>query len=138
DRYLAIERVRFQDRLTVHMDIAPAVLEAAVPNLILQPIVENAIRHGISPRAAKGSISICARAAKDALFVSVPDNGVGLDGAPDSPSKGNGMGLSNVRARLAQLYGREHRFSIEDHPEGGAIVEIEIPLRNAFMEQADG
>jgi signal transduction histidine kinase len=135
ERYLAIERTRFQDRLSVRMSIEPETLDAQIPNLILQPIVENAIRHGIAPRAAAGRVEITASARGDKLSVTVRDDGVGI-GKKGDARRGQGVGLANVRARLAQLYPKAHTFSIEDHPEGGALVTIEVPLRRAPEEQA--
>jgi LytS/YehU family sensor histidine kinase len=125
--YLEIERTRFQDRLTVRMEIEPEVLEAQVPNLILQPLVENAIRHGISPRAQPGVIEIFARRENQSVQIQIRDNGAGLGTASlgDVPK---GIGIANTEARLNQLYGSAHRFDLKSGPEGGVLVTIEIPF----------
>ena len=131
--YLEIEQIRFQDRLTVQMNIDPATLAARVPNFILQPLVENAIRHGIAPRATPSSIEI--RAVRDNGFVElqVCDNGAGASAAiRESLSKG--IGLSNTRARLEQIYGTSHGFDISQPETGGFRVTIKIP----FKTEADG
>jgi two-component system, LytTR family, sensor kinase len=131
--YLEIEQIRFQDRLTVHMDIDPATLPARVPNFILQPLVENAIRHGIAPRATPSSIEI--RSVRDNGFVElqVCDDGPGAPAAiRESLSKG--IGLSNTRARLEQIYGTAHGFDISQPEAGGFRVTIKIP----FKTEADG
>lgn len=130
--YLEIERVRFQDRLTVTMNIAAETLEARVPNLILQPIVENAIRHGIVSRIAPGQIEISASLIVDALQLRVKDNGPGLgsvDGARAIIKEG--LGLANTRARLAQMYGPAHKFEMSDAPEGGLQVTLTIPFESS-------
>ncbi len=125
ERYLEIEQTRFQDRLTVQVRIAPDTLDAHVPNLILQPLVENAVRHGIAPRAAPGTILISARRESNKLLLSVRDDGPGLP----APHFNEGVGLKNTRARLDQLYGEAHRFAIGNHAEGGVLVELTLPLQ---------
>jgi two-component system LytT family sensor kinase len=132
ESYLEIEQTRFQDRLTVRMDVDPATLDARVPNLILQPLVENAIRHGIAPRARAGLVEVCARRENGIVQLQVRDNGDGLVGI--SPESVKGIGLSNTRARLAQLYGAGHRFELTDRDGGGLTVTIEIPFRNCESE----
>lgn len=126
--YLEIERIRFQDRLTIKIDVEPQALDVKVPNLILQPIVENAIRHGIAPRSTPGLIEICVKRGNGMLRIEVRDNGPGL---PVNHSciklfKG-GVGLANTRARLDQLYGARHRFELENNPTGGLTVTLEVP-----------
>jgi sensor histidine kinase YesM len=130
--YLDIESVRFQDRLTVRMDVDPQALEINVPNLILQPIVENAIRHGIAPRSTPGLIEILARRENGLLHIEVRDNGPGLPVNHSSIKlfKG-GLGLANTRARLDQLYGASHRFELENNPAGGLTVTLEVPSKAA-------
>ena len=125
--YLEIERVRFHDRLTVNMQIEPETLEARVPNLILQPIVENAIKHGIVARIAPGEITIRARRLGPTLELQVKDNGPGL-GRTDGVRLKEGLGLGNTRARLEQLYRAAYRFDMSDAPEGGLQVTLEIPF----------
>jgi LytS/YehU family sensor histidine kinase len=137
--YLAIEHVRFQDRLSIHMDIEPQTLPVAVPNLLLQPIVENAIRHGIAPRTSAGKIEIRAKRNNGVLQVKVHDNGPGLtdDQRKTAPMK-KGLGLSNTRERLQQLYGKGHRFQLQNAPEGGLLVTVEIPVDNRLAQSAKG
>jgi sensor histidine kinase YesM len=103
------------------------LLDAYVPNLILQPLVENAIKHGVTPRAEGGEVSVRVSRADGVLQVAVRDDGVGIDSR--RVESGNGVGLANTRARLDQLYGDRHRFSVGNHPDGGALVELAIPFR---------
>jgi two-component system, LytTR family, sensor kinase len=126
--YLEIERVRFQDRLTTSVEVEPGALDAPVPNLILQPIVENALRHGIAQTRGPGRVEITAKRDNGSLRIRVRDNGPGLAAItrPDDGLK-EGLGLSNTRARLEQLYGAAHRFELENAPGGGLLVTLEIP-----------
>jgi len=126
EHYIGIQRVRFKDRLSVSFNVDPATRRALVPNLILQPLVENAIRHGIAPRAAPGRIEIVARRADGRLELRVTDDGVGCASA-GAPREG--IGLGNARARLRSLYGGAHRFDATGRPEGGFTVAIDIPFR---------
>src|SRR5215468_2363575 len=128
ERYLEIEQTRFRDRLQVKMEIEPETLDARAPNLILQPLVENAIRHGIAPRAAAGLVEIRARRSGDKLELQVRDNGVGLPTDHREPIK-EGVGLANTRARLEQLYGAAYRFELNNVDGGGLIVSLTIPFR---------
>jgi sensor histidine kinase YesM len=130
--YLAFERVRFQDRLTTSVEVEPAALDAPVPNLILQPIVENALRHGIAQTRGPGRVEISAKRENGSLRIRVRDNGPGLTAItrPDDGLK-EGLGLSNTRARLEQLYGAAHRFELENAPGGGLLVTLEIPAAEA-------
>ncbi|HKP82896.1 MAG TPA: histidine kinase [Pyrinomonadaceae bacterium] len=125
--YLDIERIRFQDRLTVEMDIDSHALTAMVPNLILQPIVENAVRHGVARQTHPGHITIRARREGERLIMRVEDNGPGLN----AKSNGSGIGISNTRARLEQFYGSDFSFQITNSAERGASVTLEIP---AFVQ----
>jgi len=129
--YLEIERVRFQDRLTTRVDVDPAALESKVPNLILQPIVENAIRHGIAPRSTPGQIIIKAKHEDGLLRIEVRDNGPGL---PANRNDDNlftkGVGLANTQTRLERLYGTSYRFELVNDPCGGLVVTLEIPAKN--------
>jgi two-component system, LytTR family, sensor kinase len=134
--YLEIERIRFQDRLTIQLDIEPQTLDARLPNLILQPIVENAIRHGISQRTSAGRIEIEARRLNGFLQVQVTDNGPGLDSDSNSGSIVKaGVGLANTQARLKQLYGDEHRLDLANAASGGLTVILEIPFREEIFTQ---
>jgi two-component system LytT family sensor kinase len=130
--YLEIEQARLEDRLTVVMEIAPETLDARVPHLILQPLVENAIRHGIAPRIEPGRVEISATRGADDRFLrlEVRDDGPGVD-RNDQARTRKGVGLANIQSRLAQLYDGEHRFEFENHPGGGAVVRISLPFRRA-------
>jgi len=130
--YLEIERVRFQDRLTTSVEVEPAALDSPVPNLILQPIVENALRHGIAQTRGPGRVEISAKRVNGSLRICVRDNGPGLAAITrlDDGLK-VGFGLSNTRARLEQLYGTAHRFELTNAPEGGLLVTLEIPAAAA-------
>jgi len=120
--YLELEKMRYGDRLTVVMEIEPAARAAWVPGLVLQPVVENAIRHGIAPRTAPGTVTIRARLAPAEVWLEVDDDGVGL-----SPEVAVGIGLRNTRARLAELYGPASELVIDGRPGGGARVRIRVP-----------
>jgi signal transduction histidine kinase len=126
-RYLAIEQIRFHDRLQVRIDAEPEVLDALVPNLILQPLVENAIRHGIARRAAAGLVTVSARRSGASLQLSVTDDGPGLTDIGRRGS-GNGVGISNTRARLEQLYGDRQAFEIVGADSYGVVVTVTVPF----------
>jgi sensor histidine kinase YesM len=128
--YLDIQKMRFPDRLQVEMRVASDTLDALVPNLILQPLVENAIRHGVSLRTTAGVISISAERAEGVLQIAVHDDGPGLR-AGTLQGTGDGIGLSNTRARLAQLYGEGHRFTAENRAGGGFEAALAIPFKQA-------
>jgi signal transduction histidine kinase len=122
--YLDIQRVRFPDRLRVDIDAGPGALAARVPSLLLQPLVENAIEHGVGPRASGGRITLTARVdgAPARLHIEIRDDGVGL-----APGHREGIGVSNVRRRLAQLYPDDHRFTLEPAGGGGTLVTLDLP-----------
>jgi len=124
--YIEIQQIRFQDRLTVNFRIDPDARHALVPNLMLQPLVENAIRHGIAPRAAPGHVMVTATKRDDRLELSVVDDGVGENPHADHR---DGVGLGNTRARLLSLFGSDHRFEAGSPSSGGFVVHIEIPYR---------
>ena len=127
-QYLRIEQIRFGDQLDIAVTIEPGLETALIPNLILQPIVENAIRHGISASAASGRVEIVVERVGATLRMSVFDTGV-----PElarEPATSGGIGLSNTRARLEQLYGEAHRFDLSHRATGTSAI-IEIPLRVA-------
>jgi len=129
--YLEIERIRFQDRLVTRMELDEKTLDAKVPNLILQPIVENAIRHGIAPRSTPGLIEIEAKQLGSALRIQVRDNGPGISDHRTSDNLfKKGLGLTNTETRLARLYGTAHRFDLRNNPEGGLVVTLEIPFHS--------
>ena len=125
-KYLEIEQTRFRDRLTVVLDVQPDTLDALVPNLLLQPLVENSIKHGIGPRPTPGRVTVRARRAGAMLELDVQDNGVGLSAARLTDFN-RGIGLSNTRSRLEHLYGALHRFEFRQPAEGGLLVLIAIP-----------
>lgn len=128
--YLGIEQVRFQDRLTVQMEIDPETLDALVPNLILQPIVENAIRHGIIACVGKGRIEIHSYRSNGLLRLEVTDNGPGLhaDRSADPGTNKRGLGFSLTQQRLERLYANNQRLSLQDGAAGGLQVTLEIPF----------
>ena len=124
EKYLEIERIRFRDRLAVTYEIEPAALDAEVPSLLLQPLVENAIRHGIEPHARAGRLVLTARRTPGFLELEVRDNGAGQ---PAGGFTRVGIGIGNTRARLKELYGDRHRFELANHPDGGLIVRVILP-----------
>jgi signal transduction histidine kinase len=125
-KYLEIEQTRFQDRLSVHFEIDPETLDAEVPKLILQPLVENAIKHGVSPKPGSGLVQIASRRQGEKLWIEVSDNGVGLSAGARAQLR-SGIGLSNTRDRLECLYGPAHRIEFSDESDGLA-VRLEIPF----------
>lgn len=130
--YLEIQRIRFQGRLEVIEEVAPQALDALVPNLILQPLVENAVKHGVSRVNGMGEIEIRAWRERDQLHLSVRDNGPGLDGLNGGDGvvsgEATGVGLSNTRARLEALYGTEQSLKLEQAEGGGLVAHISIPF----------
>jgi signal transduction histidine kinase len=126
-RYLSIEEFRFPDRLRVEVDVPEELLQAEVPNLILQPLVENAIRHGVAKSSSSGLIRIAARRQDGWLELSVEDDGPGLP-ASWQPDAGCGIGLKNVRSRMEQLYGSRQEFVIQNVEPKGAAARLRIPF----------
>jgi LytS/YehU family sensor histidine kinase len=126
--YLEIEQMRFEDRLTISYDIDPKAEDLLVPQLILQPLLENALRHGILPREEPGRIELSARVLNSTLELKVRDNGNGLSLPPGSPLR-EGVGLANVRSRLAHLYGSDQQLTLRNGPEGGVEAIITMPTR---------
>ncbi|HEX8289060.1 MAG TPA: histidine kinase [Pyrinomonadaceae bacterium] len=132
--YLEIEQIRFSDRLTIEFDLAEETLAAEVPHLILQPVVENAIKHGIAPHSAPGRIVIGSEKGNDSLVLKVSDNGAGID---ENGNKNNGTGLSNVRSRLRQIYGDNFNFEMKNGAGNGLTVRLEIPfLQDSFTSES--
>jgi len=127
-QYLAIERTRFGKRLVVEEDIARGLDDARIPSMLLQPLVENAVRYAISPRAEGGTLRLVARADGTLLRLTVADDGPGLDAT--ARASGNGFGLHSVRERL-RAAGPPHALDIRTAPGEGTVIEITLPLRNA-------
>jgi len=125
ERYLDIEKIRFRNRLQTVIEIEGESIDAMVPSLILQPMVENAMRHGIEPHAKSGLIELRARRQDGNLVLTVSDNGAGI---PEGGLKREGIGVANTRARLAELYGDRQKFELVNRPEGGMCVRITIPF----------
>jgi two-component sensor histidine kinase len=135
-RYVEIEEIRFGDRLAVEWEVEEAAAYALVPPFLMQPLVENAIRHGVEPAAECGSVCVQARRADGRLTLAVEDDGPGLS-LEGSTNGGTGIGLRNTRARLAQLYPEDHRFQLAESAHGGLRVEIEIPYRREPVGEAN-
>ena len=125
-QYLRIEKTRFEHRLEVRLDIAPETLDKAVPYLLLQPLVENSVRHGITKLKANGFVAVRSSLVNGRLILSVEDNGPGI---PPSPPARTGIGLANTRARLERLYPGEHTFAVDSSPGAGTRITIHIPAR---------
>jgi two-component system, LytTR family, sensor kinase len=129
DDYLGIMRVRFRDRLDIEMNVDPDALDCAVPDLLLQPLVENALRHGIEPKRGRARLCVRAHRHDGRLELGVEDDGVGLPAGGAS----DGLGLAITRERLAGLYGDAHEFSLGPAPGGGTAVSVVIPARLAGL-----
>ena len=130
ERYLAVEQLRFPDRLKVSVVVDPGALDAYVPNLVLQPVVENAIKHGIARSASAGQLVIKAESRPETLVLTVSDDGPGPETVRQG-SNGSGVGLRNIRERLLQLYGPGERFQLSRGPGGGALATITLPYRTS-------
>jgi sensor histidine kinase YesM len=125
-KYLDIEQLRFQDRLQVKLDIDPPTLDHPVPNLLLQPLVENAIKHGLAARPGVGLIEIETKLAANELQLQIRDNGSGV---AENGQVHDGIGLSSTRERLAQMYGTQARLTLRNRASGGLEVAITIPRK---------
>jgi signal transduction histidine kinase len=135
ERYLAMEKIRFQDRLEVRTEVEPGTLDALVPNLVLQPIVENAVRHGIESRATPTTVTVSAGRAGDVLRLSIADDGPGFRGTAEARNS-PGLGLTTTRTRLTQLYGDDATLDKADGSPSGAVVTITVPFHT--VPYADG
>jgi two-component system LytT family sensor kinase len=124
ERYLDIEKIRFRNRLEVTIAVDDEAIDAQVPSLILQPMVENAMRHGVEPHARMGRIEMKGHRRDGNLVLTVSDNGSGI---PSDGLKREGIGIANTRARLSELYGARQKFELVNMPEGGLCVRITIP-----------
>lgn len=130
-RYLALEQLRFSDRLRVEIEVPAELRFALVPNLILQPLVENSIRHGIAQSSSAGLVRIVACRANEWLELFVQDDGKGL---PDDWGRAPGIGLGNTRQRLAQLYGEGHELTLQNASPTGVVARLKIPYRQQSPE----
>jgi LytS/YehU family sensor histidine kinase len=132
DRYLEIQQARFGDRLKVEKEIDATALDSRVPTLILQPLVENAVRHGIEPQTAPGIIRIRAWREGATLHLTVQDTGAGVAvNTKQAQRQREGIGLPNTRARLQELYGEQGRMTLTNGAEGGFTVDLDFPCRTA-------
>lgn len=127
--YLEIEKMRFEQRLRPHFDIDPRVAKARLPSLLLQPLVENAIKYAVTPQEEGADITVTARLAGERVQISVSDTGPGLIERQARPTLSTGVGLANIKERLAQSFGADHRFDSQSNPGQGFSVEIEIPFQ---------
>ncbi len=127
ERYVEIQQARFSDRLTVRIAIEPAAMLARIPNLLLQPLVENAILHGIAPKTTPGCVEVSGRVAEGRLHLEVCDDGPGL---PPGRAGREGVGLANTRARLEKIYGSAHQLTFRSEPGKGVSVQISLPCRS--------
>jgi len=135
ERYLAIEQVRFSDRLRPRIAIDPAIARAAVPRFLLQPLVENALRHGVARRGDAGLVEIAGRREGEQLVLTVRDDGPGLEATAGS---GGGVGLSNTRERLEALYGERASLDVANAEGGGAIATVRLPYHEATEPRPPG
>ncbi len=126
--YLTIHQTLMGDRLKVEWNISPETLDSKVPNLILQPLVENSIKHGLGPLEEGGILEIGAARLNGHLRLEVKDSGIGFK-TTETMDRGRGIGIENTRARLFHLYGDAHKFELKNEPGGGLSVVIRIPLR---------
>jgi len=128
--YLEIEKMRFEERLRPHFHIDPTVMRAHLPSLLLQPLIENAIKYAVTPQEEGADISIELRREADRVFITVSDTGPGADSQYQARAlQSTGVGLANIRDRLAQAYGDNHRFETQSEITGGFRVFIEIPYQ---------
>jgi two-component system LytT family sensor kinase len=127
ERYLEIQKARFSDRLRVGIAIAPEAMEIRIPNLLLQPLVENAILHGIAPKAGPGCVEVSGSVKEGRLHLEVRDDGPGLFNG--SVRAKEGIGLSNTRERIAKIYGAKGQLSLRSEPGHGVTVHIVLPCR---------
>ncbi len=130
--YLSIEEARFEDRLSLEIDIDPATRSARVPALLLQPIIENSMKYAISASEKGGTLSITSQLRGDQLYLEVTDTGPGM--IMDSEEKSRGIGLQNVRDRLQTLYGDQHEIKLSDNSPSGLRVSITLPFQNAITQ----
>jgi signal transduction histidine kinase len=125
--YLDIEKMRFEERLRTRFDVEPRIADALVPSLLLQPLVENAIKYAVTPKEEGADIAISCQLVGDSVRIVVADTGPGLQSGPKTPKHSTGVGMANTRERLTQAYGGGHRFETTSKRGGGFEVLIEIP-----------
>jgi len=141
--YLSLEKARFGDKLSVKVSADPRVMGALVPILTLQPLVENAVVHGLAPKEEQGMVALRARQLGDYLHILIADNGVGMDREllrrvfEEGFGHNMGLGLTNVNERLISLYGEEARLRIRSYPGSGTAIRIRIPLKRGSKQQAE-
>ncbi|HYV10590.1 MAG TPA: histidine kinase [Pyrinomonadaceae bacterium] len=133
EKYLEIQKTLMRDRLRVRLNVDAETLDASVPNMLLQPLVENAIKHGISPRPEGGNIEIYAKRLDGKLHVEISDDGLGMR----EPQNGSGVGLVNTRERLKHLYGAAHAFNLSSFPGRGVTIRISLPFKESNDTNAD-
>jgi two-component system LytT family sensor kinase len=127
DDYLSIEVIRFGDKLRFRKEVEPSTLDMQLPSMLLQPLIENCIKHGLSSKVEGGSITLRATRVADRLHLLVEDDGVGISEAELANLPGRGIGVSNVNERLKVLFGDDYRMSIDSQPGKGTKIEIEVP-----------
>ena len=135
EQYFEIEKTRLGERLTVKMNLDPTLLSCMVPHLVLQPLVENAIRHGIAPRPGSGQVTISVARAEGRARITVSDDGLGKAARPTAPENSKGIGLVNTEKRLRELYGDNYQFELRWPESGGceAIIEVPFPPGNPSL-----
>lgn len=138
EQYLAIEQTRLGPRLRVDMDISPETLDALVPSMLLQPLIENAVRHGVAPIVDGGTIRIESRSRNAQLQIKVRNSGPAKSHVSKSNESARGVGISNTAARLKTLYALEHTFELQWPETGGCEVTVELPFRKWMQEQGSG
>ena len=134
--YLEIEEIRFGDRLRLEFNVEPPAAEAGVPHLLLQPLVENAVRHGISKSSQASLVRVAARCEGETLLIHIDDDGPGPHGVQSPQSSGTGIGLANARQRLWELYGDSGRIDLQERPGGGARCVVRLPFRR--LDESSG
>jgi two-component system LytT family sensor kinase len=134
--YLSIEMVRFGDKLRVVKQIDPEVLDMTIPSMLLQPLIENSIKHGLADKIGGGTVTLRARRNDGKLAIEVEDDGVGIAESELSSILNKGIGVSNVKERLKVLYGQDYRMLIDSQPGRGTRIEIELPGASQGVTQA--
>jgi LytS/YehU family sensor histidine kinase len=127
--YLEIEKMRFEERLRPRFEVDPSVALARLPSLLLQPLVENAIKYAVTPQEEGADIEVVAKRDIDRVIITVSDSGPGAEDHWVKAQQSTGVGLANIRDRLAQAYGPDHRFETESNVRGGFRVTIDIPYQ---------